>query len=218
MKRFLALLFFVPVAHAQVQLDSWSNLIDSKVVRTFTAAPLTSAGPLTALTMPLAQNMLVTTVTFPASSTPYTFSGVRVSVTMTGTGWKPVSATPYQLDVPYPPFAVPSGVTVIATYTATLSGMANLLAVLGPLPPPPQPSTLTPNKVGDSVPPLTQLVDQNLAVWTLVGTKVLMGTKDMTFYSDTNRLYISSGGFITVFSPTHGYACWKATTWFGSGC
>src|SRR5258708_3453392 len=61
MRKFLLLFLAAPLAHAQVPIDSWSNIIDSTVVRTFTAAPLNGATPLSALSMPLAQNGLTTT-------------------------------------------------------------------------------------------------------------------------------------------------------------
>src|SRR5258708_40289227 len=118
-----------------------------------------------------------------------------------------------------PPQVGPAGRKVVVPYPAPPLGLGSITPlVVSPTPPPPPPPSGTPSPIGASVPPLTQLVDKNGAVWTLVNKVVKMGTVNMTFYSDTDKLYVTSGNQIGVHSPTHGFACWTGTAWTGSGC
>lgn len=148
-------------------VDSWWNIVDSTAKKTAVVWPLTAAGPIAVLQQPIMVSGFQTLVSFPASPTPYTLTGVRVGITLTGTGFQAVGQ--FLIDKPLPPLSVPVGTTVIVTYDAPLSGLGNVTATLGPPPPPPPPPPpSTVSAPGTLMPPAPKIVDKDGATWTLL--------------------------------------------------
>lgn len=165
MKKFLALLLFPITAFAQTPISSIRNFVDSEVLYGITVTPLDgNSQPLTALSQdwPAGAFQNLTTLTFPASPTPYTLTGYRVAIVVTGTGFvqeldlatgKP---RPFILNVTTALFAVPFGVQLVGTITAPLSGTGTVMSGLGlDTMPPTSPGLLVATPIGASAVNLT---------------------------------------------------------------
>ena len=77
-------------------------------------------------------------------------AGVRLSSTLTGTGWSGTS----QVDVPFPSaIAVPVGQPLIVTYTAPLLGQGTLQWAVGTAPVPPPPPSPPASPAGVTISP-----------------------------------------------------------------
>ncbi len=107
-------------AQTQTPIDSWWNIVDPKWAMGVTVAPLTPTGPLDTLAQPVPPvtltgaltGGLTSAITFPVSPIAYAMTGLRISMTMSGTNWKMTDPTkPFQLDVTFvAPTSVPAGV------------------------------------------------------------------------------------------------------------
>lgn len=183
------------------------------------------------------------------ATVPPVVVGLRATFTSNGgAGWKPEPIV-IHVAVKSGPFSLPLGQTLGCRYDMPASfgstTMGNLSCavgvkaaalptpgpvVVGTVPPvvtPPTPPVLTPvvgapNVVGDSIPPLIQLVDKDGAVWSLNGSRVIKNNVDVSSlpnaYSDIVQLYISDTGTVHARSATRGWECLSGSSWAGSGC
>lgn len=179
------------------------------------------------------------------ATTPPVVVGLRATLTSSGgTGWKPDPIV-IHIAAKSGPFNLPLAQTLGCRYdmpaslgSSTLGNLncavgvkaASLPApgpvVVGTVPPPAAPPAApvagTPNAIGDSIPPLTQLVDKAGAVWKLNGNRVIKDNVDVSSlpnaYPDIVQLYISDTGTVHARSATRGWECLAGTSWAGSGC
>src|SRR5258708_25108766 len=184
-------------AQTQTPIDSWWNIVDPKWAMGVTVAPLTPTGPLDTLAQSVPPvsltgaltGGLTSAITFPVSPIPYARTGLRISMTMSGTNWKMTDPSkPFQLDVTFvAPTSVPAGGIATVTYNATLSGLANVVPTVVVPPPPPPP----PPVVCVRIPPVNPapgveikdftatMTDSAGAVWTIaprvMGTDTAIG-------------------------------------------
>lgn len=105
---------------------------------------------------------------------------------------------------------------------------ASIPGVIVAPPPPPPPTTVTVSQFNDCVAPvanvvctdpLPQLIAADGAKWTIQNGRPFRNELDATRngYTGITVLYVSAGGAIREVNPDHGYLCFIADQWAGSG-
>lgn len=200
------------------------TLVPVKTSSTGTVSEI--SGQAQTVNLPLALTPLVVQATFPGQTTsPMVISGFRVKGSPKASWISTITVT----QMLQSPITVPTGrpLVVQMVYSATsptgqFSWAPDLQTLTGTITPPPvAPPSPSVSPAGSSVPPLAQLTDPSGAVWTLVGTNVLLNGKDVgvsAFQTDTNQLLMSANNVVRAISPSHGYICYINGAWTGSGC